>query len=129
MKTHRIVAEPTDDPRSIRSSARGSESGPRPLRDRIEVLDAVLAIFSAGLSARLDTATPSRAAALATVATSFADAASALAVEAATMTAEGPGRRDADQIARAAAGLQVRTARLRLRMVEYRSKGLSRGRR
>ncbi len=129
MKSVRHQFDPKPGERHGRRKGGDAPSVPAPLRNRIEDLDVVLAIFSAGLSARRDAATPGRADALTAVATTMADAASALAVEAATVITKGPGRRDADRIARAAAGLQVRAARLRLRLVEYRARADSRGRR
>jgi hypothetical protein len=81
---------------------------------------AALAVLSAGLASRPDTATPAAAAALEEVVAEFADAAGALAVEAATTT--GRSRGATLSLARAAAALEVRVARLRLRLVEYRAR-------
>jgi hypothetical protein len=114
-------AGPMNVTHPARKAARAAATAARPLPDRIRGLDAALAVLSAGLASRPDTATPVAAAALEEVVAEFADAAAALAVEAAT-TAAGRGRGATLSLARAAAALEVRAARLRLRLVEYRAR-------
>ncbi len=85
------------------------DATPRPLRERVAEMDALLAIFAAGLSARRHLATPAGASAMAAVVATFADAASAPAAEA---EAGLGGRRAARWAAAlASAGMQLRGRR------------------
>ena len=100
------------------------------LRGAIAEHDTVLAIVTAGLSSRGDAATPARAAALRAFAGPLADAAEALVSrvgpEVASLAAcPGAGAEELGEIVRAAAALGVRAARLRLRLVDYGSRGRS----
>ena len=128
MPTRRIPNPPRPGARAVPSAASPATAGADPkairsLRDRIAARDAVLAALAAGISSRgRETQPPGPRAATSFSGGPVADAAEALAEEAASAVEAieaGPGgRRIGDELARAAAALQVRVARLRLRLIE-----------